>query len=408
MKTTKNHSYQYQHIAIFLRALGHGGVGRTMLNLAAGLAQKGHKIDLVLGRCQGRYLEDIPSGIEVFDLSVRSPYQALKTLPYIPKYSGALIKILFTQIPHWILGAIPGLSRYLVRNSPDVLISALGYPNLVAILAREAAQVDTSIIVTTRTNLSLEIKNAPRRRIRAKAEVARRFYPLAEAVVAVSNGVADDLAEIAELPRDNITTIYNPTVTPDLLAKAKHPVGHAWFQSGEPPVILAAGRFKPQKDFFTLIRAFTQVQKAMPARLMIVGEGKLRPQLETLIRQTGITSKVDLPGFVDNPYSYMSKASVFVLSSTWEGLPNVLIEALSCGSPVVSTNCPSGTAEILDNGQYGPLVPVGDEDALAQAMIDCLNSPIPEENLIQRGQEFSVERACDQYLKLIENIQNKN
>ncbi len=396
------------HIAIFLRALGHGGVGRTMLNLASGMVGKGHKVDLVLGRSQGRYLDDIPSGIEVFDLSVRSPYQALMALPYIPKYSGTIAKMLFTQIPHWILGAIPGLSRYLDRNSPDALISALGYPNLVAILAREAARVETPIIVSTRTNLSLEVKNAPRLRIRGKADIARRFYPLAEAIVAVSNGVADDLAKIADLPKDNITTIYNPTVTPDILEKAKQPVDHPWFRSKEPPVILAAGRLKPQKDFFTLIRAVTRVRQSISARLIIIGEGKLRRQLEEFSRHLGLASEVDLPGFVANPYSYMSKAGAFVLSSTWEGLPNVLIEALACGCPVVSTDCPSGAAEILSNGQYGPLVPVGDGEALAKAIIDCLNSPMPRETLIERGQEFSVDRACDQYLKLIDNIQNKN
>ena len=225
------------------------------------------------------------------------------------------------------------------------------------------------------------------------------FYPRADGVVAVSKGVADDLAVVIGLPRERITVIYNPVVTPELLQKAQEPIDHPWFHPGEPPVILGVGRLTKQKDFPTLIQAFALVRKERPARLIILGEGEDRYELEELIRKLGIASDVDMPGFVDNPYKYMAYSTVFVLSSAWEGLPTVLIEAMACGCPVVSTNCHSGPAEILENGKYGKLVAVGDAAGLAEAMVGTLDAP-ESLNVVRRAQDFGVEQAVAGYLEI--------
>jgi glycosyltransferase involved in cell wall biosynthesis len=216
----------------------------------------------------------------------------------------------------------------------------------------------------------------------------------------VSKGVADDLALLIGLSRDRIDVIYNPVVSDNLLLKAQEPIDHPWFAAGEPPVILSVGRLSPQKDQAMLLRAFAKVRKSIPARLIILGDGDERAALEALARNLHIESDVAVPGFVENPFAYMNKSAVFALSSKYEGLPGVLIQAMACGCPVVSTNCPSGPAEILDGGKYGPLVPVGDEDAMAAALRQKLQedrtSP-PVESL----DPFRSEHVMDQIVRVL-------
>ena len=173
------------------------------------------------------------------------------------------------------------------------------------------------------------------------------------------------------------------------------------FYDSAPPVLLAAGRFTGQKDYPNMIRAFAKVRAERPARLMILGEGKQRAELEALIAELGVADDVALPGFVDNPFMYMSRASLFVLASKWEGLPGVLIQAMACGCPVVSTDCPSGPREILEGGKYGPLVEVGDVQGLADAILRTLESSVPSAELKARAADFSLESICDEYLNLL-------
>ena len=197
----------------------------------------------------------------------------------------------------------------------------------------------------------------------------QRTYLHADAIVAVSNGVADDLANVVGLPRECVTTIYNPTVHPQLLALAQARLEHPWFAAGAPPVVLGVGRLGKSKDFPTLIKAFARLRTERPARLLILGGtdkvskwDESRDQLMALAAELGVVDDVSLPGFVANPFAYMTRAAVFVLSSQYEGFPNVLVEALACGCPVVSTDCPSGPSEILDKGKYGRLVPCRDPE----------------------------------------------
>lgn len=230
--------------------------------------------------------------------------------------------------------------------------------------------------------------------------LVRSFYPWADTISAVSEGVADDLAQVVGIPRERIEVIHNPGVMPELRNKAQAPLDHPWFQPDQPPVVLAVGSLTVQKDFPTLIRSIAHVQETRPVRLLILGEGQDRPELEALVRQLGLEESVSLPGFVANPYAYMARASVFVLSSRWEGLPTVLMEALYCGAPVVATDCPSGPREILRDGQYGQLVPVGNVTTLAHAIETTL-----EDNTARPPQEswqpYELANVVNRYIDVL-------
>ena len=228
-----------------------------------------------------------------------------------------------------------------------------------------------------------------------------RLYPRADEIVAVSAGVADDLARVARIPRSRITVIHNPIVTDELLADARAPVDHPWFADGGPPVVLAAGRLTEQKDYPTLLRAFRHARRARELRLVILGEGEERPRLEALARELDVSGDVDFAGFVANPYAFMARASLFVLSSAWEGFGNVVVEAMACGTPVVSTDCPSGPGEILEGGRYGRLVAVGDDEELAAAMLATLEDPPRPELLRERAAAFRADEAALRYLRVI-------
>jgi glycosyltransferase involved in cell wall biosynthesis len=337
-----------KRLAIFVPGLYGGGAERAMLKLARGIVMRGYAVDLVLARVEGPYLAEVPESVRLVDLKARR-----------------------------VLTSLPALVRYLRREQPAALLSVL-HANVVALWARRLAGVPTRVVVSERNTLSYEARHyASDLRMRLAPQLNRRFYPWADAIVAVSKGVADDLAQVARIPRECIRVIYNPIVTPELREKAQAPLEHPWFVPGEPPVILATGRLSAQKDFPTLIQAFARVRQTRPARLLILGEGEERPALEAQAKQLGLERDVSLPGFVVNPYPYMAWAGVFVLSSRWEGLPSVLIEALYCGAPAISTDCPSGPREILADGKYGQLVPVGDVNALARAIGAALDGKTP-------------------------------
>ena len=230
----------------------------------------------------------------------------------------------------------------------------------------------------------------------------RLTYRSADTIIAVSNGVADDLSTMLKLKRNQINVIYNPVVSEHLIKNSREPVDHPWLTSNKVPVILGVGRLTEAKNFNALIHAFSIVVASIPARLIILGEGEQRDSLETIIDQLNLADQVDLPGFTNNPYPYMRCADLFVLSSIWEGLPTVLIEALSCGTKVVSTDCPSGPREILENGKWGTLVPVNNAEELANAMIFSLEhaSHFPDP---QSWEHYTVKNSLSQYNKFIFN-----
>jgi glycosyltransferase involved in cell wall biosynthesis len=229
----------------------------------------------------------------------------------------------------------------------------------------------------------------------------RRAYRHVDQIVAVSQGVADDVMAITGLPAPRVTVVRNPVVMPTLPELAQYPVDHPWFDGGGPPVLLGAGRLTAQKDFPTLLEAFARVRAQRPCRLVILGDGRLRGALQHQAAALGVAEDLSLPGFTSNPYAYMARAAVFVLSSAWEGSPNVLTEAMAVGTPVVATDCPSGPREILQGGRYGPLVPVGDAPALARAILDMLRTPTASDALKRAVADYSVERSTAHYLKAL-------
>ena len=374
-----------KHIALFFSGYSSGGVPRRMLTLADAFAARNHRVDIVVVRSRGPLRPLVSPMARLVELSERRTS--------LPRLSG---KGRFQA-----LASIPALSRYLRRERPDALLSAGNYVNFSAVMARAAARIRLPVAVCHNSHLSREADRKPFVRW-----VARHIYPWADSIIAVSNGVANDLSLSAGIPRRRVTTIYDPVVTPDLLDKARTPLEHPWFTPDRPPVVLGVGRLHDQKDFPTLLRAFARLHEMRQARLMILGEGKKAERLRELTAlavRLGVADDVALPGFVDNPFAYMARASVFVLSSAWEGFGMVLVEALACGCPVVSTDCPSGPAEILDGGAYGPLVAVGDDAALAQAILSVLETPPDPERLRARAELFSVGRSVSQYEKVLFN-----
>jgi glycosyltransferase involved in cell wall biosynthesis len=228
--------------------------------------------------------------------------------------------------------------------------------------------------------------------------LARWFYPWADLIITVSKDAKEDLIEVTGINRAKVRAIYNPVVTDHLCTQSREPVEHSWFQGDGPPVILGAGRLEKQKDFETLLRAFRCVREVREARLVILGKGSRKEKLKVLAQSLGVEEHVLLPGFVDNPFKYMARADVFVLSSRFEGLPGVLIQAMAAGCPVVSTDCPSGPREILADGQHGPLVPVGDEKALAEGIETVLDDPSSRETMKRAASRFSEEQSANEYI----------
>jgi glycosyltransferase involved in cell wall biosynthesis len=277
------------------------------------------------------------------------------------------------------------------------MISSMTHTNVAAILANATARPQTRLVVVEHNQHSLN-RRQKRGLVALSYNMVRWLYPRADLIAAVSEGVREDLARAAGLSLGGIDILHNPVVTDDLERRAAEAVDHPWFREGEPPVVLAVGRFTRQKNFPLLLEAFAEVRRKRVARLVILGEGDLRGELEAKVRDLGISAEVDLPGFDSNPFRFMRRAGVFVLSSDWEGLPTALIEAMACGTPVVATDCPSGPREILLGGRLGRIVPVGDAHALAGAIAATLTAPADRATLIARAREFSVAKAVDGYL----------
>lgn len=360
------------HIAIYLHCLFNGGIEQMMQNLTRNFIERGLKVDLVLNFPGAVGLWDFPPEVRIVDLNARR-----------------------------VSARLPKLMRYLRQERPVALLAANHYANEVALCAKRLSGIPTRVVVSERTTISVEAKHEPPFKLRHWAPLAAKvFYPMADGIVAVSKGVAEDLASITGLPSERIQTIYNPVITPALLKKAKEPVDHPWFAPGELPVILGVGRLEEQKDFPTLIRAFAKVRQAQPARLMILGQGSQRSQLQDLIRELNLENDVAMPGFMKNCYAYMAQAAVFALSSAWEGFGNVVVEALAVGTPAVCTNCPSGPAEILDSGKYGELVPVGDSEAMAAAILKVLSGQSKSADSTWLDQ-FTFEYAAQKYIDLM-------
>jgi glycosyltransferase involved in cell wall biosynthesis len=396
-------------LAFYLDHLEGGGAQKSTLVLAGALAARGHAVELLVCCPRGALRDQVPPDVGVVALDRSSVWSgrvlALRSDP--AHFLAILGGIALAPRPSSTLGYLGPLAAALEARRPYALYAANTHGNLEALLARRLAGVGTRIVVTERNAFHDGHLQRGWSAVFLPGLV-RRMYRQAEAIVAVSDGVADQLAGWSGLPRAQIVTIYNPVVTDQLIAGQSEPVDHPWFQPGMPPVIMSAGRLGRAKDHPTLIRAFARVRRARPARLVIFGEGKSKAKtarriaaLQALAGELGVADDVALAGFVANPFAYMARAAVFALSSINEGLPGVLIQAMACGCPVVSTDCPSGPAEILAGGRYGRLVAPGDDAALAAAILATLDTPPAAMSLRERAGFFSVERAVAQYERVM-------
>jgi glycosyltransferase involved in cell wall biosynthesis len=366
-----------KRLAIFLPTLVSGGAERALLNLAVGFARRDYSVDFVLAQCEGSFMPQFPASVRLVELN-----------PHHVKAGRSIL-------------SIPALVRYIRKERPQALFTGL-HANVIAIWARRLAGVPLRLVISEQNTLSLQNKMLPIGFRQIMLGLIRQNYLFADVIAAVSEGVADDLSRTARLPRNRIQVIHNPIITPELKRKASEELDHPWFKPGEPPVILSVGRLNPQKDFPLLLKAFARVRQSIPARLLILGEGPEQAALASLVKQLGIEEHVSFPGFVSNPYPYMARASVYVLSSRWEGLPTVLAEALYCGAPLVATDCPSGPREILRNGLYGRLVPVGDLDSIACAIQATLEGNVIHPPF-ESWEPYELDTVVNQYLSAIGN-----
>ncbi len=356
-----------QKIALFLPNLAGGGAERVMLNIANGFVERNIDVDLVLGKLTGPYVSEVSKSVQIIELNRKRT-----------------------------INCIPGLTRYLRQQRPTAMLATLNHANIIALLAKQFAQVPTKLFI--REANTITHLNTPDPRDRVIPQLIKWLYSKADGVITGSDGVADDLEKNGHVPQSLIHTVHNPVVTKDLFEKAKQPIELPWSDGQNTPLIVAAGRLTEQKNFAMLIRAFAKLLKEHPARLLILGEGEERSQLENLLRQLNIQAEVALPGFVNNPYPYMARADLFVLSSSWEGSPNALIQAFALGTAVVSTDCPFGPAEILNGGKYGLLSPIHDTQALAANMIKSLKSPLKVP--ASAWEPYEQSRITDAYFRL--------
>jgi glycosyltransferase involved in cell wall biosynthesis len=359
-----------RRICIFPETLNDGGIGRYTINLAEALLHQGTLVDIFLTR--------------PVDASIRQPPQQARVFVGSGSTKTSLGK----------------LYTYLRQEKPDALITARTYVNFSSIVVKKLAGVSSKVIITLHTPSSLDDQDGKSHLKKLYAQLACWLYPHADTIVAVSDAVAEDSARHFKLAKERIKVIYNPIVTPSLYSKSQEAFAHPFFPKGA-PVILGLGRLVNVKDFATLIRAFGELRKTMSAKLLILGEGEERGRLEALVHELKLEADVSLPGFVSNPYPYIKAADILVSSSKFEGLPTVIVEALALGTPVVATDCPGGSREILQNGDYGQLVSTQNPTALAKAVMSTLTAVPDKAKLKERGQVFSMEASAQRYLELL-------
>jgi len=353
-------------IALALPTLGGGGAERVAITLAQGFLARGDAVDFVLGQAKGAFIGSVPAGARVIDLGA--------------------IRMRDTVRP---------MARYLSEIRPDAVHASMWPMTSYTVLAHRLARSQATLVLTDHVNLSAE--HAKRGFIHGLAMrlSMATTYRAADAVSAVSQGVARDIAKLACLPQGRVLAIYNPIPRAEHGSGAKSP----WHDEGAR--ILSVGSLKPQKNHALLLDAFAELLKYRQAQLTIVGEGPLRPVLEQRAEDLGIQEKVRFVGFVEDPSSWYRSADLFVLSSDFEGFGNVLVEALDHGLRVVSTDCPDGPAEILKSGRHGTLVPAGDVLALAGAMHQTLSTPADPAAARERAGDFAPERTIEHYRTLL-------
>ena len=357
-------------LAIFIPSLRGGGAEKVALVLANSLSEKGVNIDLVLVKKEGPYLNQLNSKVNIVDLKSSSTFKSL-----------------------------PKLIDYFKKNQPHKVLSIMDYANIVCGLALSLSRIKADYYVSEHSNYSQSFANNISIKNKIISILMPFTYKRAKGIIAVSKGVAVDLEKSLRLKENSVNVIYNPIVSNELIELSNKSLSEIKNYKGK--VFVGVGRLTKAKNFQSLIGAFNKVSKEISASLIILGEGELRQELENQITNLELNDKVHLLGFVDNPLQWVKNADVFVSSSSWEGLSNVIIEALACQTNIVATDCPSGPAEILENGKWGLLVPVNDEEALAKAMIKATQTNTEKDDLIKRAFDFSVDKSVNNYYELL-------
>jgi glycosyltransferase involved in cell wall biosynthesis len=358
-------------VCLFIPSFGDGGVERMMVNIARGIADQGVPVDCVVGRRDAPFLDSLPETVTLHALGRVPPRERQRFL-----------------------------AEYVERSRPAVVLSAKTEDDRIALAVKAASPTDTRYFLRPGTTMSERWRARGKNRLRRwwEQRELRSLFQRADGVVAVSEGVAADIAEVTGIPPSRIRVVRNPNITPEFYAQAMEPLDHPWFGPDQPPVIMGVGGLRTQKDFATLIHAFALLHARLPCRLIILGQGRQQGRLLRLARDLGVAHDVSLPGFAPNPYRFLARAKLFALSSLWEGSPNVLTEALALGIPVVSTDCRSGPREITRDGAFGALVPVGDVAALAVAMEETLRDPPSPDVLKEAVQEYRMDISARRYL----------
>lgn len=360
-------------VAIYMHDLSGGGVERQSLALSAELRMLGFEVTLVLHQLRGELRDRVSDRQPLFDLGSR------RTIDDIPR-----------------------LARYLKKAQPDILLANLDHNNVAALLAKAISGSRTKVVICQHNPISKEFYEGLSWTYRGIPAAYRALSPLMAGAVGVSRGIASELEELGHVPHRKVVTINNPVIAGDFAFRSGQSVSHPWLDERSGPVFVSAGRLVSQKDHQNLLRALAIHRQWMPSRLLLLGTGPLREKLEALARELGIAEAIDFLGFQDNPLPWFRRADAFILSSKTEGFGNVLVESMWCGTPVISTDCPHGPAEILGGGSYGVLVPPNDPPALASQMdqVATLSERFPPQRLKARAAEFTNSACAARYAEL--------
>lgn len=370
-------------ICVFMHRFDDGGAEKVTVRLLNELRQRGHEITLAVRYNEGPARENLSPAIRILDMD----------LPKEGKLKKNLLNVRY-------------LSRLMKSGEYDGLVAILSDMSQVAALAKWCSRASLPLVSVVHSTLSVE-KLSFRR---ARNLLARFFDRQYTKVIAVSDAVREDYVNYCGIPGDKVVTVYNPIVDEGMLEKAKERPDHPWLAEGRDfRTLVLAGRLSYPKNHPLMFRALKLLRESGDFRLILLGEGELREELTALARQMGLEDWIDFHGYVKNPYGYLSFADCVVLSSRYEGLPTVLVEALACGNRVVSTDCPSGPAEILQRGKYGILVEPDNEEALARGILTALETRPDKALLRSRAMDFTVEKATEAFeCQLEQLIQGRN
>lgn len=369
-------SEKYNLISVFLPNLAGGGAEHVAVRIANELAAQGRLVDLVLVQAKGAYISKVSDKVNIVDLKFSGRFSTIKSLPR--------------------------LIKYLRKNKPNILFSTLFRANTISALAIRLARVNTKLILRHPNMLYPEGGKRLSFYSRVSKKLAIWAAKKADVLVLTSKAMKGELLEHSDFDGSKVKIIHNPVPIDEIQLKAKEKSGHEWLDNKNVPVVLAVGRLSYQKNFESLIRAFAGLRERRESRLIILGEGEERAKLENLVEEFKIQEYVSMPGFVSNPYSYMSRCDVFVLPSRWEGFPNVLVEAMACGAKVIATDCPGGAAEILENGKWGSLIPVNEFEALVRSLSAGVQTN-KRFDVSSRVEDFSVEYIVEKYIRVLFN-----